>query len=193
MQVSKANFEGQKFGVIAVNNMSVINFRIYNESFFLFDCFKIEYIHLVFFICMAAKMTSKRRVEKKTLNENSEEDHDNQMNDHLANERTFLSWTRTGLNIFTVGCAIGRFGGSLNSTATSLTSPNAQKKPLIAGIILAGVGILCLIYGIWRFFRTHRRIIGKRASDNPDILGPIISVFVLMGALIAVLIIFFIL
>jgi putative membrane protein len=135
---------------------------------------------------------SKRKAESTNNNENSDDDHDNQMNDHLANERTFLSWTRTGLNIFTVGCAIGRFGGSGNNTATSLTSPNAQKKPLIAGIILAGVGILCLVYGIWRFFQTHRRIKRKRASDNPDILGPIISVFVLMGALIAVLIIFFI-
>ena len=139
-------------------------------------------------------MMIKRKIEGNNHNHNQKNnnDHDNQINDHLSNERTFLSWTRTGLNIFTVGCAIGRFGGSGNSTTTSLTSPNAQKKPLISGIILAGIGILCLIYGIWRFFRIHRQIKRKRASDNPDILGPIISVFVLMGALIAVLIIFFI-
>ncbi len=141
---------------------------------------------------MTIKMTSKRRVERNTHDAKNENDHDNQINDHLSNERTFLSWTRTGLNIFTVGCAIGRFGGSNNSIATNLTSANAEKKPLIAGIILAGIGILCMIYGIWRFFRTHQRIKRKLASDNPDILGPIISIFILMGALIAVLIIFFI-
>ena len=114
------------------------------------------------------------------------------LNDYLANERTFLAWTRTGLTIFTLGCAIGRFGGTGNTTTTLLTSPNAQKKPLIAGIILAIIGILCLMYGIWRFFQTHRRIRHKDASDRPDVFGPIISVVVLSGALVAVMIIFFI-
>ena len=114
------------------------------------------------------------------------------MNDYLANERTFLAWTRTGLTIFTLGCAIGRFGGTGTTGTTSLTSSNAEKKPLIAGIILTIIGILCLIYGIWRFYRTHRQIKRQRPSDRPDIIGPIFSTLVLIGGLIAVIIIFFI-
>ena len=137
-------------------------------------------------------LTNRKQREGKQNQKNTNDD-DDRLTDHLSNERTFLSWTRTGLNIFTVGCAIGRFGGSSNSTSAGLTNPNAQKKPLIAGIILAIIGILCLINGIWRFFRTHRRIINSRASHRPEIVGPILSVLILMGALIAVLVIFFIL
>ncbi|UJR16720.1 hypothetical protein I4U23_003620 [Adineta vaga] len=113
------------------------------------------------------------------------------MEQHLSNERTFLSWTRTGLNIFTIGCAIGRFGGTSN-TSTTLTDPDSQKKPLISGIILAFAGILCLIYGVWRFVRNHRHIKHGTSSYSPDIFGPIISILVLMAALIAIIIIFFI-
>ncbi len=73
------------------------------------------------------------------------------MSIYLMNE-LFLSWTRTGLNIFPIGCAIGRFGGSGSTRTTSLTSPNVQKKPLIAGIILAIIGVICLIYGVFGDF-----------------------------------------
>jgi len=137
-------------------------------------------------------MSKRKYGENNNNNDKKNNENNNQMNEHLSNERTFLSWTRTGLNIFTIGCAIGRFGGSSSAQITSLTSPNAQKKPLIAGIILANIGVICLIYGIWRFFRTHRQIKHKRLSDAPDIVGPIISVVILMVVLIAVLIIFFI-
>ena len=113
------------------------------------------------------------------------------MNDHLANERTVLAWTRTGLNIFTIGCAVARFGGP-NGSQTSLTNANADKKPVISGIILATCGLLCLLYGLYRFVQTHRRINGARASPNPDILGPIVGVLFLTGALIAVVVVFFI-
>ena len=142
-------------------------------------------------------MTRKQQREKysaNTKNSPNEEDNDiKKMKDYLSNERTFLAWVRTGLTIFTLGCAIGRFGGTGNTTTTSLTSPNAEKKPLIAGIILAFIGILSIIYGIWRFVRTHRKIERKRPSDRPDITGPIISILVLTGGLIAVIIIIFIL
>ena len=113
------------------------------------------------------------------------------MSDHLANERTVLAWTRTGLNIFTIGCAVARFGGP-NDSQASLTNPTADKKPVISGIILAACGLLCLLYGLYRFVQTHRRINGIQASPNPDIIGPIIAILFLTAALIAVVVVFFI-
>ena len=112
------------------------------------------------------------------------------MNEHLANERTVLAWTRTGLNIFTIGCAVARFGGP-NGSQTSLTNPTTDKKPVISGIILAACGLLCLLYGLHRFVQTHGRINGTRASPNPDIIGPIIAVLFLAAALIAVVVVVF--
>ena len=137
-------------------------------------------------------MLTKRNIEKHKSESLQTSDDDTHLSAHLSNERTFLSWTRTGLNIFTVGCAIGRFGGSNSSSSASLSDPKAEKKPLIAGIILAIIGILCLIYGISRFFRVYRKIKHKNLAKSPDIFGPILSVLILVGALIAVLILFFI-
>ena len=141
-------------------------------------------------------MTKRQQGEKSITNENSnknEDDEENNLGDYLANERTFLAWTRTGLTIFTLGCAIGKFGGTGNTTTTTnLSSPDAQKKPLIAGIILAIIGILSLVYGIWRFFQIHQGIKRKQAAEKPDIIGPMISVVLLIGALVAVMIIFFV-
>ena len=110
---------------------------------------------------------------------------------HLSNERTLLAWIRTGLTIFTLGAAIARFGG--NTTADiSLRNPNAEKKPVISGLILAITGVVCLLYGLWRFLRTHRRIENEKDLVGIAILGPIISMIALTSALIAVIIIFFI-
>lgn len=61
---------------------------------------------------------------------------DGKMEGYLSNERTLLSWTRTGLSIFTIGCAIARLGGS-NSSHISLRNPGSQKKPIISGLIVS--------------------------------------------------------
>lgn len=141
---------------------------------------------------MTKRQQKEKYTGKKTNSQNDDNDDDSKkMKDYLSNERTFLAWTRTGLTVFTLGCAIGKFGGSGNVSA-GLSSPAAEKKPLIAGIILAIVGVLCIMYGIGRYFRTYRQIKRRRPSDRPDIIGPILSTIVLIGALIAVIIIFFI-
>ena len=125
----------------------------------------------------------------RTKSEGKKSGKDNQMEGHLSNERTILSWIRTGLSIFTIGCAIARFGGT-NNSQVSLRSPGSQKKPIISGLILAICGVICLFYSLWRFIRVHLKIKYQQDSSEPDIFGPIISIFLLTGALIAVVIIF---
>lgn len=115
---------------------------------------------------------------------------DNKIKDYLANERTMLAWLRTGLTIFTLGCALARFGGSTTSEI-SLRNPNSEKKPIISGLILAICGVICLSYGLWRFFRTYRHIRNEKFTGF-NIIGPILSTIAIMLALIAVIIIFFI-
>ena len=116
---------------------------------------------------------------------------DDQMTDHLANERTMLAWTRTGLTIFTLGCALARFGGASDSQI-SLRDPKSEKKPVISGLILAICGVLCCFYGLWRFFKTNRQIRDEKKMNGINIVGPMLSMMVLMLALIVVIIIFFI-
>jgi putative membrane protein len=115
------------------------------------------------------------------------------LNDHLANERTFLAWTRTGLGIFALGCVIARLGGT-NSANISLTSTNVNKKPIISGFILAVFGIITLLYSIWRYYRVNRQIQQKKPCMSAwEIREPVTAAFLLFLLLIVVLILCFIL
>ena len=79
--------------------------------------------------------------------------------DHLANERTFLAWIRTGLAGIAFGFAIGRFavairqwmqiqGRVVPSTGLSVWFGTAT---MIAGVLLCGAGLI-------RYWRTRDQI-----------------------------------
>jgi putative membrane protein len=112
--------------------------------------------------------------------------------DHLANERTFLAWTRTSLGIFAFGCAVTQFGGSNNIRTVSKSSFH-EMKPMISGLILIACGITTLLYSIYRYYRINRQIIQKDLTEASQIHEPIIATLVLLLSMIAILIIFFIL
>ncbi|CAF0810982.1 unnamed protein product [Rotaria sp. Silwood1] len=112
--------------------------------------------------------------------------------DHLANERTFLAWIRTGLGIFAFGCAIAKFGGSDNIQKTFKNSFH-EMKPIISGLVLVAAGILILFYSIYRYYRINRQIIRRDLSEVSQIREPIIATLVLLLCMFAILIIFVIL
>ena len=112
--------------------------------------------------------------------------------DHLANERTFLAWTRTGLGIFALGCAIARFGGSDN-VKSLLRSPLGEKKPMVSGLILTSCGILIILYGVWRYYRINRYIDRRDVAAAARVLEPIVATLLLFMSMIAIVVIFIIL
>ena len=66
--------------------------------------------------------------------------------DHLANERTWLAWIRTGLNTIILGMAVARF----------LPVRNAYSAA--AGILIAAVGAVCVIFGTIRYRTVSREL-----------------------------------
>ncbi|CAF0809047.1 unnamed protein product [Rotaria sordida] len=112
--------------------------------------------------------------------------------DHLANERTFLAWIRTGLGIFAFGCAIARFGGSDNIQKTFKNSFH-EMKPIISGLVLITAGISILFYSIYRYYRINQHIIQRDFTELSRIHEPIIAIIVLLLCMFAILIIFVIL
>jgi len=80
----------------------------------------------------------------------------NRARDHLANERTFLAWVRTGIATIIFGFAIGRFSIALreflklqgvNSTTPGLTT--------WLGIISTVGGVLLILAGLRRYQKTR--------------------------------------
>ena len=83
----------------------------------------------------------------------------NRARDHLANERTFLAWLRTGIATIVFGFAIGRFSIALRefmkfqgykSVSTGFTA--------WLGIISAVGGVLLLLAGLGRYRKTKMQL-----------------------------------
>lgn len=73
--------------------------------------------------------------------------------DHLANERTFLAWLRTGVTLMGVGVALVKFDA------------------LISGVLLAIIGIFFIITSSKRYFEVMEALNeGKYIIDSRCII-----------------------
>ena len=99
------------------------------------------------------------------------------VSDHLANERTFLAWVRTGIAVMAFGFVIERFGLSSNSSLP-------YSKWL--GIVVVILGMTMLIVALFNFVQVRRTIDEERYK--PDLLFPIVLTCIasLIGLLLAI-------
>ena len=83
----------------------------------------------------------------------SGEQHATEVREHLANERTLLSWVRTGVGLISLGIVVER-AGSFVSTGTG----NTDELSGLLGVALTLLGCLALVLGTVQFLRNRRRI-----------------------------------
>src|SRR5690625_3001052 len=106
-----------------------------------------------------------------------------QARDHMANERTYLSWLRTAANVMVLGLAIAKF---------AVTDVSSDITAIAAGVILVAVGALGIVEGTTRYRRVNREIehgeltTGSRGRE-PTIAG-IVLILTVIVALVLVLI-----
>lgn len=83
----------------------------------------------------------------------------NRARDHLANERTFLAWVRTGAAIIVFGFAIGRFSIAIRQLA-ALQGHGLRTAGLSvwmgSGTIIAG--LLMVVAGLFRYRRNRAHL-----------------------------------
>lgn len=83
----------------------------------------------------------------------------NRARDHLANERTFLAWVRTGAAIVVFGFAIGRFSLAMRQL-TALQGHPVRTAGLSvwmgSGTIVAGV--VLVVAGLLRYRKTRAQL-----------------------------------
>jgi putative membrane protein len=83
----------------------------------------------------------------------------NRARDHLANERTFLAWVRTGAAIVVFGFAIGRFAIAMRQLAAFGGHPVRTVGFSVwmgAGSIVGGVSLV--IAGLVRYRKTREQL-----------------------------------
>ena len=82
--------------------------------------------------------------------------------DHMANERTYLAWLRTAVNVMIVGLAVARFGAGGRPGALSLT----------AAALLVATGAVGLGYGTLRYRAVNSELEGGRFVTGSRSAGP---------------------
>jgi putative membrane protein len=79
--------------------------------------------------------------------------------DHLANERTFLAWVRTGVAVVVFGFAIGRFAIAIRELLQmGGTPPRTAGWSVWFGIIAIVTGVLLIFVGLNRYRRVRQQL-----------------------------------
>ncbi|MGB8494396.1 MAG: DUF202 domain-containing protein [Candidatus Acidiferrum sp.] len=105
-------------------------------------------------------------------------DNPNRARDHLANERTFLAWLRTGVATIVFGFAIGRFSIALQQILQFEGKPTPTSG-LTAwlGVVAILAGVLAILAGHMRYHQTWAQI--ERGTFKPPRLTIDLSAFLL--------------
>jgi putative membrane protein len=115
----------------------------------------------------------------------------NRARDHLANERTFLAWVRTGAAIVVFGFAIGRFSIAMRQL-TALQGHPVRTAGLSvwmgAGTIVAGVALV--VAGLARYRKTRVQLDAGTFEPAGFVLDLITTLTVLFGLALAAYLIY---
>jgi len=79
--------------------------------------------------------------------------HQEHVRDHLANERTFLAWTRTGIAMMGFGFLVAKLRFEL--------APRAPGSPIgkaVLGVLFVVAGMITIALATWHFFAVKRMI-----------------------------------
>ena len=107
--------------------------------------------------------------------------------DHLANERTFLAWIRTGLATITFGFVVERFGLLLRELGFK-GNTTVIPYPLspFFGVCLTVLGVIMMMVALLQFLHNRLSIDAERfhpSASFPIILAILAS---LVGVLLAI-------
>lgn len=83
----------------------------------------------------------------------------NMINEHMSNERTFLSWIRTGIGIMVFGFVIVKFSLFVNQLpSTFFKDSNIPKNGLtiFIGISLVLTGAITILLSYCKYRQVHR-------------------------------------
>ena len=81
------------------------------------------------------------------------------LNDELANDRTYLAWLRTGIALFAFGFVVAKVAYLIHSDPKGLSQRDFYT---ILGVLLVLCGAAVIVVGYWQ----HRAVIRSHASDD---------------------------
>jgi len=121
----------------------------------------------------------------------AQSDNPNRARDHLANERTFLAWVRTGAAIVVFGFAIGRFSIAIRQL-TAFQGHPARTTGLSVwmGAVAIVAGLALVIAGLMRYRRTRAQLDAGEFEPAGFVLDFVTLMTVLFGVALAAYLIY---
>jgi putative membrane protein len=96
--------------------------------------------------------------DAKTLVKNTESQTDDaRITDHLANERTYLAWIRTGVAMMGLGVVIAKLRYMMGTGANFPVSAGLIHAANI-GLLFALIGVITIIMSVFFFLTTQKEI-----------------------------------
>lgn len=98
---------------------------------------------------------------------------------HMANERTFLAWVRTGISIMAFGFVVEKFSLFVKQLSFYLgkeTTPPPPGASSIIGIVLVGLGALMGVLAFVRYRAVERQI-----DDDTYVPSPLLSILLTLA------------
>ncbi|MFV0607137.1 MAG: YidH family protein [Niabella sp.] len=113
--------------------------------------------------------------------------------DHLANERTLLAWTRTGIAIMAFGFVVVKFSLFVKQLAYLVSGEKVQvpvnSRSGVYGVVIVIVGALTLIISYVQYKKTEKQLIkGQYQPSSKLILILLLAMLITSVFLIAYLI-----
>ena len=113
-------------------------------------------------------------------------DSSNRARDHLANERTFLAWIRTGVATIVFGFAIGRFAIALEEFLRFQgKSTNTPGLTVWLGIVSIVFGVGLVFAGLFRYRATRMQLDAGTFEPAGFIIDLVSILLALFGVLLA--------
>ena len=107
-------------------------------------------------------------------------DADSRARTHLANERTFLAWLRTGLSLVAVGLAAARF--------LPLDLVPGFRFVTIFALLLVLAGTVSVVFGAVRYVRAYQQIMRAAYDPAPWPIVIVATIVTVLGVLALVLV-----
>ncbi len=116
---------------------------------------------------------------------------DSRARDHLANERTFLAWVRTGAAIVVFGFAIGRFAIAMRQLTALQGHPvRTTGMSVWMGSTAIVAGVALVVAGLARYRKTRTQLDSGTFEPAGFVLDLITILTVLFGLALAAYLIY---
>lgn len=109
------------------------------------------------------------------------------INEHMSNERTFLSWIRTGIGIMVFGFVIVKFSLVVNQLPVSFFENSTVPKngfTIFIGIALVFTGAIMILLSYFKYRQTHNLLLQGQYLYSTVLLTILTVVIFLMSIII---------